>query len=289
MIGLLVLIILVIILLFKPYTTNITGRLVSQQDITIERNLPGSYVKGKEFIVVLDLKIHRKPNALIIKETLPSDAVLVSSSPRFQKSEGNIHSLLLSDYTYPVEDRQIIYTIKSNSDRAEFSGSWLTSSTSGEIKGDSSVGIGTTTILCIDKDGDGFGFGFCPPDCDDSNPDINPDALENCNDGIDNNCNGKIDMDDFYCIMQRQEECDNDGDGYESIICGGTDCDDFQYRVNPGREESFYMDNCNDGLDNDCDGKIDTQDEGCESPCNYNGRCDWGLGENPGNCEDCRE
>ena len=49
-------------------------------------------------------------------------------------------------------------------------------------------------IGCIDEDGDGFSpvGGSCGEvDCDDTNPDINPDAKEISNDGIDSNCNGR--------------------------------------------------------------------------------------------------
>ena len=42
----------------------------------------------------------------------------------------------------------------------------------------------------IDNDGDGFSEN--QGDCNDNNPAINPNALENC-DGIDNNCNGSVD------------------------------------------------------------------------------------------------
>ena len=41
-----------------------------------------------------------------------------------------------------------------------------------------------------DADNDGFLAG---PDCNDTNPTINPGVLEQCDDGVDNNCDGQID------------------------------------------------------------------------------------------------
>ena len=60
--------------------------------------------------------------------------------------------------------------------------------------------------VCHDADGDGFGFPGAPAcgdpteDCDDADPEINPGVLEakgagNCEDGIDNDCDGLADTD----------------------------------------------------------------------------------------------
>lgn len=46
-------------------------------------------------------------------------------------------------------------------------------------------------VPCADTDGDTYGVGCASGvDCDDSDAEVNPDALEWCGDGVDNNCNG---------------------------------------------------------------------------------------------------
>ncbi len=64
---------------------------------------------------------------------------------------------------------------------------------------------------CADADNDGYASTECGgDDCDDSNPNINPGVVESCN-GIDDNCNGKID-----------ETFDADGDGFVTCPVGNS-------------------------------------------------------------------
>ncbi|MDP7114061.1 MAG: MopE-related protein, partial [Myxococcota bacterium] len=86
-------------------------------------------------------------------------------------------------------------------------------------------------LCCFDEDGDGYSR--CDGDCDETDPTINPGALEACN-GIDENCDGELPA----------VEQDVDGDGV--MACDG-DCDDTELTVFPGAPELC------DGLDNDCD------------------------------------
>jgi len=146
-------------------------------------------------------------------------------------------------------------------------------------------------------DSDADGYTFCGGDCNDSDPGINPEAEEVC-DGVDNNCNGFIDEGfadndndghsdcvdcndndpavylgaeeiqdgkDNNCNGEIDEratidQIDNDQDGYTLI----QDCNDQNPYIHPGAAEV-----CDDGIDNDCDGKIDCDDEGCaqDSSC----------------------
>lgn len=97
-------------------------------------------------------------------------------------------------------------------------------------------------------DEDADGFTGCRGDCDDSNPLINPSALELAN-GIDD-CDGTAD--------EGTTSFDDDGDGYCEAMLSCTDgaligdCNDGQAEMNPGAVE--VDDN---GLDDDCDGTVD--------------------------------
>ncbi|NLX20030.1 MAG: hypothetical protein GXY53_12240, partial [Desulfobulbus sp.] len=110
---------------------------------------------------------------------------------------------------------------------------------------------------CQDADGDGFttaSDGSCVAseeiDCDDTNPNIHPGALEICGDGIDQDCDGK----DSLCGPMDQ---DNDGDGYTPRQ---GDCNDNDPKVHPGA-----YDDPNTKADEDCfDGP---KEKGSEVTC----------------------
>ncbi|MEM1415716.1 MAG: putative metal-binding motif-containing protein [Myxococcota bacterium] len=143
-------------------------------------------------------------------------------------------------------------------------------------------------IRDVDADGDGWcpigndvnGDGDCldldagensaEGDCNDGDADINPRIVEDCFNGRDDNCDGDVDIFDVECFRL----LDRDGDGF----CGtgvddnrdgdcldfgedrfGEDCDDLEASTNPRGIED-----CADGVDNDCDGSIDFLDTMCD-------------------------
>ncbi|MFT6017305.1 MAG: hypothetical protein ACI9CQ_000078 [Saprospiraceae bacterium] len=125
-----------------------------------------------------------------------------------------------------------------------------------------------TITVYVDMDNDGFGdastaFDTCwavipvgyasnGDDCNDVNPDVNPDATEIANNGIDDNCDG-VDL------------IDADMDGVGSL----EDCDDNDATVYPGAPELC------DGIDNSCEGEVD---EGLTLTTYYEDADDDGFG-----------
>ncbi|MCA9542712.1 MAG: putative metal-binding motif-containing protein, partial [Myxococcales bacterium] len=119
-----------------------------------------------------------------------------------------------------------------------------------------------STIACdqptgyVDNDGD----------CNDMDANINPNAQEVC-DGIDNDCDGLVDDEDPSISGQSAWYADNDMDGFgdpntSTLACSqpagfvgnDADCDDTDANVNPNAQEVC------DGIDNDCDGLVDSDD-----------------------------
>ena len=134
------------------------------------------------------------------------------------------------------------------------------------------------TIAWPDADGDGFGAAdasvpYCEvpvgwlqngDDCDDANPDNNPDGIEFC-DGVDNDCNERIDEASAADATAWHPDADADGfgdlysatdacDAPSGWLEDDSDCDDGDDAVNPDATESCNL------VDDDCDTDIDEDD-----------------------------
>ena len=164
-----------------------------------------------------------------------------------------------------------------------------------------------------DVDGDGFGDAadtrfacFAPShyvsdatDCDDGDGAVNPDAEEVC-DGVDNDCDSDVDDADPSVSAGVATYTDGDGDGFgdsgtattacsppvSNVYVAG-DCDDAQMSAYPGAPEVWY-----DGIDGDCDGGCDfDQDGDGDDADGYDGGdCDDGDPDvNPEAAEVCRD
>jgi hypothetical protein len=97
----------------------------------------------------------------------------------------------------------------------------------------------------LDSDDDGDGFTENDGDCNDTNPNIHPDAEEILDNGLDDDCDGFTDS--------NTTDFDDDGDGLSEEE---GDCDDTNANVSSNLEE--IPDN---GIDDDCDGEIDEVSE----------------------------
>ncbi len=127
---------------------------------------------------------------------------------------------------------------------------------------------GSTSAACSQPSG----YTSDDQDCDDGDADVNPGALESC-DEVDNDCDGDTDEDDAEDAGTWYS--DSDGDGYGATGTGVTacegpsgtvaddgDCHDRNAGIHPGADE--YC----DGVDSDCDGDAD-EDDSLDAPSWY--------------------
>jgi hypothetical protein len=138
---------------------------------------------------------------------------------------------------------------------------------------DADPGVVASTTWYVDDDGDGYGgasISRCSQptgtvaqsgDCDDDDPAVNPDAIEICNDGVDDDCSGQADDADptldLGSLISWYPDADLDGWGVPGPTIeqcaqpfgyadNDLDCNDS----NPGilGEEPWLDDNDNDGF-----------------------------------------
>ncbi len=165
-------------------------------------------------------------------------------------------------------------------------------------------GAGGSSAWYLDADGDGFGdpatemilceepVGYITDgsDCDDSDADINPDALEVC-DGVDQDCDGTVD-DDAADAPLWYSDGDRDGygtgEGFRSClqppdVSGiGGDCDDTDPAYNPGADET-----CDGTVDFNCDGSVGSDDRDADGVLACDDCNDGDAAINPSATEVC--
>ncbi len=158
-----------------------------------------SGVEGEEFDFMAQVSDSKDaPEDLLVTITTDGD------EGRFCAPVPDVTGLATCPYTLSPGVHGLVFTVE---DSEGFSDS-------------STVYFTVVAGSAIDDDGDGWTE--AQGDCDDNNPNVNPNVDEYAN-GIDDNCDGTID--------EGTDRYDDDGDGYTEE---GGDCDDSDPTLSPG-------------------------------------------------------
>ncbi len=142
---------------------------------------------------------------------------------------------------------------------------------------------------------DAFGWSTLSDDCDDDDAGSYPGNTETCN-GVDDDCDGTID-DGFEGAIYADEDEDGYGDPgtflgaecakdlFYGAVTDHSDCFDHEPQAHPGAREL-----CATGIDEDCDGLQDCEDDECEGN-RYCGEtvCDDHLDDEDDGYTDCND
>ncbi len=223
--------------------------IVNSYDPNDKRCLQGDFIELDSLIDRMDYLIRFENEGtaeavhITIRDSIDSQyfdveslRVLTSSHNVHVEINGDVVEFIFEDIYLPFEDESndgfVAFEVRLN---PEARGGDIVRNNA-DIFFDYNFPIRTNTVvstLIDDIDGDGF---YTLEDCDENNPDVNPDSQEIPYNGLDDDCD-ELTLDD-----------DLDQDGFPLA----EDCDDMNDSINPGTNEI-----CGDGIDQNCDG-IDT-------------------------------
>lgn len=96
---------------------------LAANEVTISRDLSDKIV-GSEFDVVLEVAVANEALAIAIIEHVPVNATIINCSEEDYRILDDKLEILLFDPNGTLESRNVIYTVKLNSDDNSFSGDW---------------------------------------------------------------------------------------------------------------------------------------------------------------------
>ncbi len=156
----------------------------------------------------------------------------------------------------------------------------------GDSFGGAVLVVDPSDLLCFSTSG----FASIGGDCDDDAAAVHPVAVEICDNGLDDDCDGLVDCRDPECSADAtcgagESACadglDDDGDGF-------IDCRDAECACAPPADET-----CDSGLDDDGDDRIDCVDPDCRAhpACDAAGEvdCTNGLDDDGDGFVDCAD